>query len=149
MKTKVILFVIFFICLANITNAQPKQVKARSIISTNSSIKTYNERKGLEAMNKGELIELYKERIKLLVNILPNIALASKPGISMTDIGIPDTTDNRKALDSQIQNTNDFITNTAAFQSNFLPFSDKLNIINCILFYESTLKSLNVLNDTE
>lgn len=149
MKTKTILIVIFSIFIANITLAQPKQVKARSIISTNSSIKTYNERKGLEAMNKGELIELYKERVKLLVNILPNIALASKPGISMTDIGIPDTTDNRKALDSQIQNTNDFITNTAAFQSSFLPFSDKLNIINCILFYESTLKSLNVLNDTE
>ncbi len=149
MKIKTILSLVLFVFALNITFAQPKQVKARSIISTNSSIKTYNERKALESMNKGELIVLYKERVRLLINMLPNIALASKPGISMTDIGIPDSTENRKALDTQIQNTNDFLTNTEAFQTSFLPFSDKLNIINCILFYESTLKSLNVLNDTE
>lgn len=149
MKIKITIALLLLFCASNIALAQPKVIKARSIISTNSSIKTYNERKGLEAMNKGELIELYKERIKLLINILPNIALATKPGISMTDIGIPDTTENRKALDAQIQGTNDYITNTAAFQSSFLPFSDKSNIINCILFYESTLKALNVLGDTE
>ena len=100
-------------------------------------------------MNKGELIVLYKERVRLLINMLPNIALASKPGISMTDVGIPDNAENRKALDTQIQNTNDYLNNTEVFQTNFLSYSDKINIINCILFYETTLKALNVLNDTE
>ena len=129
--------------------AQPKAVKARSIISAGSSIKTYNERKALEGMLKGELIELYKERIKILVNILPNIALASKPGISLTDIGIPDTADNKKALEDHQLSSNEFLTNTVDFQTKMLPFSDKVNLINCILFYENTLKQLNVLNDTE
>ena len=149
MKIKTILATILFTLIMSVALAQPKSVKPRSIISTNSSIKTYNERKGLEAMNKGELIVLYKERVKLLINMLPNIALASKPGISMSDVGIPDTAETRKALEVQIQNTSDFVANTENFQTLFLPYSDKLNIINCILFYETTLKALNVLNDTE
>ncbi len=148
MKTKIILSGIL-LCLTTAVFAQPKPVKARSIISTNANIKTYNERKQLESMQKGELIALYQERIKLLVNILPNIALATKPGISMTDIGIPDNAENKKALDDHIQNTTDFLNNTVEFQSKMLPYSDKLNLINCILFYESTLKQLNVLNDSE
>lgn len=149
MKIKTILTVVFCIVIANAALAQPKSSKPRSIINTNSSIKTYHERKALETMNKGELISLYKERVRLLINMLPNIALASKPGLSMTDVGIPDSADNRKALDTQLQNTNDFLNNTDIFHTTFLSYSDKINIINCILFYETTLKALNVLNDTE
>jgi hypothetical protein len=100
-------------------------------------------------MLKGQLIELYSERVKILLNVLPNIALASKPGISLTDIGVPDTTDNKKALDDHILATNVFMTETAGFQGQMLAFSDKINLINCILFYENILKQLNVLNDTE
>lgn len=129
--------------------AQPKAVKARSIISAGSSIRTYNERKALEGMLKGELIELYKERVRILINILPNIALASKPGISLVDIGVPDTNENKKALEDHQLAANTFLTETVQFQTNMLAFSDKVNLINCILFYENVLKQLNVLNDTE
>jgi hypothetical protein len=149
MKNKTIVTILFLLAVATSSFAQPKPAKARSIISASASIKTYNERKSLEGMLKGELIELYKERIKILVSILPNIALATKPGISLTDLGIPDTPENKKALDDQILSTNEFLTNTIDFQTKMLPFSDKVNIINCILFYESTLKQLNVINDTE
>jgi hypothetical protein len=148
MKIKIILSVIL-LCSSTAVFAQPKPVKSKSIINTNANIKKYNERKELEGMNKGELISLYQERIKLLVNILPNIALATKPGISMADIGIPDSAENKKALEDHNQSTTDFLNNTIDFQSKMLPFSDKINLINCILFYESTLKQLNVLNDSE
>lgn len=149
MKNKIILVGVFFLISTTAVFAQPKTVRPKSIINITSSFKTYNERKALEGMLKGELIELYKERIKMLINILPNIALASKPGISLADIGIPDNADNKKALDDHIASTNEFLNNTVDFQSKMLPFSDKVILINCILFYENTLKQLNVLNDTE
>lgn len=149
MKNKIILIGVFFLISTTAAFAQPKTVKPRSIISITSSFKTYNERKALEGMLKGELIELYKERIKMLINILPNIALASKPGISLADIGVPDSAENKKALEDHTASTNEFLNNTIAFQSKMLSYSDKVVLINCILFYESTLKQLNVLNDTE
>jgi hypothetical protein len=142
MKSKIILIGAFLFLSANIVFAQPKG-KPRSIVSTTSNIKTYNDRKALEGMQKGELQELYMERIKILVNILPNIALATKPGITMSDIGIPDT------VDTQMTNTNNYTIATTDFHKKMLPYCDKLNLINCILFYENTLKQLNVLNDTE
>ena len=147
MKFKIIFFSAFLFLSANIVFAQKS--KPRSIVNTTSNIKTYNDRKVLEGMQKGELQELYMERIKILVNILPSIALASKPGITMSDIGIPDTVDSRKSLDNQIQNTSNYILATAEFHKKMLPYCDKLNLINCILFYENTLKQLNVINDTE
>ncbi|MEO0058762.1 MAG: hypothetical protein RLZZ312_409 [Bacteroidota bacterium] len=149
MKNTILFTIAFFLLSTTFSFAQPKAVKARSIISAGSSIRTYNERKSLEGMLKGQLIELYSERVKILLNVLPNIALASKPGISLTDIGVPDTTDNKKALDDHILATNVFMTETAGFQGQMLAFSDKINLINCILFYENILKQLNVLNDTE
>ena len=149
MKNKIILVGVFFLIATTAAFAQPKTVKPRSIISITSSFKTSNERKSLEGMLKGELIELYKERIKMLINILPNIALASKPGISLADIGVPDSAENKKALEDHTASTNEFLNNTIAFQSKMLSYSDKVVLINCILFYESTLKQLNVLNDTE
>lgn len=136
------------IFLSNNIYAQPK-TKPKSIINTNSSIKKYYDRKDLESLQKGELIELYMERMKVLINIMPNIGLASKPGITMSDLGIPDSSDNRKALDEQFQVTTEYLTPVIEFQKKMLPYSDKLTLINCILFYESTLKQINVLGESE
>lgn len=148
MKNKIILIGTFLL-LTTFAIAQPKAVKPRSIINVGASIKTYHERKILEGMLKGELIQLYKERITILINTLPNIALASKPGISLADIGVPDSAENRKSLEDHSVSTSEFTNNTIAFQDKMLSYSDKINIINCILFYESVMKQLNVLNDTE
>lgn len=137
-----IVFVLFGICM----HAQPKD-KPKSIITTTASIKTYYEKSQLETMQKGELISLYIERMKVLVSTLPYLALATKAGITMTDIGIPDSSDNRKFLDSQQENSANFQTTTTDFQSKMLPYSDKGTLITMILFYENILKELHVINE--
>jgi len=101
----------------------------------------------LDGMQKGQLLELYKERIKVLVNILPYIALTNKPGMTMTDVGIPDTAENNKALDAQQANTLEFVNATLDFQSLMTPYADKGNLVSSILYYESMLRELNQLNE--
>ncbi|MNY51616.1 hypothetical protein D3C86_1872230 [compost metagenome] len=94
-------------------------------------------------MQKGELVELYIERMKVIVKILPNIALATKPGVTMSDLGIPDDNDNRKALDLQTDATQTYLDITVNFLRKMLPYADKNQLVTMILFYEQTLKSLH------
>jgi hypothetical protein len=126
----------------SVTFSQNKNA-VKSIISSDASIKKYHDLDELKSMQKGELLELYTERIKVLVKTLPYIALATKAGITITDLGIPNDSDNRKIMDAQREGTNNYLETTVDFQKKMLPYSDKDNLIAAILFYENTLKSLH------
>ncbi len=144
MKKIIFLGLFLFIAIGN-ANAQAK--KPVSIISTGASVRKFHEKAELDGMQKGQLLELYKERIKVLVNILPYIALTHKPGMTMQDVGIPESPENSKALDVQKTNTNDFLNATIQFQSAMVPYADKGNLISSILYYENMLRELNQLNE--
>ena len=145
MKTKLLVFcAIFFLTLS--TNIF-SQDKPQGIISQKVAIKKYHDRDELKQMNKGELLDLYPERIEVIVKILPNIAFTNKPGVTIKDLGIPDTKEHRKALEENKEAASDYFDNTIEFQTKILPYSDKTNLIAAILFYEQTLKSLHTYNE--
>ena len=124
-----------------------KKKKEQSFITGKVAIAKYHDRDELEGKQKGELLDLYVERIEVIVKILPNIAFATKPGITMTSLGIPDTKDHRKALEENIEASDDYFKSTIEFQKKILPYSDRSNLISAILFYEETLKSLHTYNE--
>ncbi|WP_179344973.1 hypothetical protein [Winogradskyella ursingii] len=146
MNTKLTLLSAFFILMVSIGFAQKKN-ESQSIISGKVNISKYHSREALENMPKGELLVLYIERIEVIVNILPNIAFATKPGITMSTLGIPDTKENKKALEDNIEASTTYFDSTIEFQKKILPYSDTSDLISAILFYEETLKSLHTYND--
>lgn len=146
MKTKFTLLIIVFMLMSSISFAQKKN-EPKSIISGKVSISKYHDRDELEQMQKGELLVLYNERIEVIVNILPNIAFANKPGVTMASLGIPNTKEHRKALEDNKEATTNYFESTIEFQRKILPYSDKSNLISAILFYEETLKSLHTYNE--
>ena len=144
MKIKIILLSFSFFMLANIGFAQKGGQKS---IITQVSIKKYHEIDELERMKKGQLITLYIERIESLAKMLPYIAYSTKPGITMDDIGIPNTKDNNKALEEEHEAVRLFILETKKFQQTLLPYTDTSNLINAILFYEEIFKSIHQYGD--
>ncbi|WP_133524097.1 hypothetical protein [Flavobacterium sp. 245] len=147
MKSKI--FLLSFLCfMATVAVSAQAKNAPRSIISTTAIIRKYHDQKELSGMQKGELLELYIERIKVLVKTLPYIALVTKPGVTMSDLGIPDDAEHKKVLDGQAVGTTTFLDTTVEFQRKMMPYSDKGNLIAAILFYESTLKSLHEFNDS-
>jgi hypothetical protein len=124
-----------------------KNKAPKSIISLKVAIKKYHNKEDLDRMQKGQLLTLYVERIESLVKLMPYIAFATKPGITMSSLGIPNDKENRNALDDQIEATNDFLVSTSEFQRRILPYSDTDNLVSAILFYEETLKSLHEYSD--
>jgi len=142
MNRKIIFFSLGFLLLVNIGFAQKKN-EPKSIISDKVSITKYHDIEELERMQKGELLGLYIERIEVLIKTLPYIAFATKPGVTMTSLGIPDNKDNRNILDDEFEATDDYLKKSTEFQKTMLPYSDTSKLIAAILFYEETLKSLH------
>ncbi len=146
MKTKLTLFGTILLLMMSLSHAQKKE-DSESIISGKVSIAKYHSRGDLDKMSKGDLLTLYIERIEVIVNILPNIAFATKPGVTMESLGIPNTKDNKKALKENKEASDNYFESTIEFQKKILPYSDTNDLIAAILFYEETLKSLHTYND--
>jgi hypothetical protein len=146
MKTKSTLCIAIFLLMVNLTFAQKKE-KEVTIIDGKVNISKYHSFDQLDKMTKGELLKLYGERIQVIVNILPNIAFATKPGVTMASLGIPETKENKKALEINRDASVEYFDSTIEFQKKILPYSDTRDLIAAILFYEETLKSLHTYND--
>lgn len=149
MKSKTVILSIFLVVIFGSVNAQNKNSKApQSIISRTAIIQKYYDLKELNELNKGQLIVLYTERMKVLVKTLPYIALATRSGITMEDLGIPNDSQRKKDFENQEQAIANFIDSMVEFQTKIMPYSDKKNLITAILFYESTLKSWHELSES-
>ncbi|KAB1067306.1 hypothetical protein F6U93_12915 [Tamlana haliotis] len=145
MKIKLFLLVFCLSLVSSIGFAQKDG--AKSIISDKVKIKKYHTIDELERMPKGEVLALYRERNTVLTRILPYIALATKPGVTMVTIGIPTNSDNIKALDTQHEAADEYVNSTTFFLNEYLPYADTRNIISGILFYEEIMKSLHTFNE--
>ncbi|MEO5990789.1 MAG: hypothetical protein ABIP68_04060 [Ferruginibacter sp.] len=145
MKLKII-FLGAFLFSTGIIFSQNKKGPI-SIISSSAAIKKYHGLDELKRMQKGELLALYDERLQVLVRTLPYIALATKPGMTVSDLAIPLNSENKKAMEAQTEGTNAFLELTHDYQKKMMPYADKDNLISAIIFYENTMKSLHEFND--
>ena len=141
---KKLLLIIGIALIANFGHGQKKDKDAaQSIIKDEARISKYHNKEELENLSKGQLLDLYMERIETLTNLLPYIAFATKPGVTMSTLGIPNSKDNRKILEDQFDNTDDYLEKNKEFQKQILPYSDTNDLTSAILFYEEILKSLH------
>ncbi len=146
MKTKSTLFTIIFLFIISFGFAQKKKAPL-SIIDGKIGISKYHDYENLKNLPKGSLLTLYIERIEVIVKILPNIAFATKPGVTLGTLGIPTSKENVKALENNHEASASYFESTVEFQNKILPYSDTRDLIAAILFYENTLKSLHTYND--
>jgi hypothetical protein len=146
MKSKII-FISFTLLLVSTATFSQSKNAPQSIISRTAIIKKFYDKKELSELPKGALLELVVERVGVLTKTLPYIALATKPGITMIDFGIPYNSEYRKAFESQEENTKNYLEITTNYQKKILPYSDKDDLVKAILFYENILKSLHEFDD--
>ncbi|WP_281225605.1 hypothetical protein [Flavobacterium aquiphilum] len=142
------IFILSFISIIAVSNSNAQSLSmTTSIISPTAVIKKYYQKNELEQMKKGELVDLYIERINVVVNKIPFIALTNKRGVSISDLGIPSSSNNIKALETQQENIKTFLDGTEKFEKTAAPFADKADLIDSILYLESILKELKMIRD--
>lgn len=144
---KKIIFLSFLAIIAvNSVNAQSIGA-TKSLISTSAIVKKYHQKTELEEMKKGELIDLYIERINVVVNKITFIALTNKRGVSISDLGIPNDPNNIKVLENQQESIRTFLGETEKFEKTLAPFADKGDLIDAIIYLESMLKELKLIRE--
>lgn len=121
--------------------------RAKSIISTTASVKNFFDQTALQAMNKRALLDLYVERLRVITYTIPNIALTVKPGVTLEDLGVPMEEKNTLALQKYQDATSAYIANGEAFINLMMPYADKTEIIQGILFYDNIIKSIKTAKD--
>ena len=133
MKLNYLKAAVVFLFVVSVSNAQ-KAPTGKPIINIRGI--SFHLSKDLEGMQKGELKDLYLERVKIIANILPYIAITTKPGVSLKELGIPVSEENTKAIDKESEQRTAYLNTQTDFLNILVPYSDKSSIVNGILFYE-------------
>ncbi len=109
-------------------------------VSANAVLKKTHTKEELEVMSKLELTTIYQERIGIITEVLPYLALHSKPGATLSDMSIPQTSANTSHLEKEVKNKQEYISSVNETLVDIIPYADKQNIIWSILFFEDIIK---------
>ncbi|MFN3404052.1 MAG: hypothetical protein ACK40G_08150 [Cytophagaceae bacterium] len=115
-------------------------VKVTSYVSENAKITKFHTVEELKQMGKIELTAVYMERVAVITEILPYVALHYKPGAPLKEMGIPETPANIEHMEKEVKNKDNYLAAVKDSLDDIIPYADKTNIIWSILFFEEILK---------
>jgi hypothetical protein len=117
------------------------------LVNKDAFITKYHTIDELNAMSKGDLILLYKERIKVINSLLPYSALSTKPGTTLKDLGIPENSTNASLVEKEDKTGGEFNQAINNNLDNLIAYADKSEIIWSVLFFEEIIRKLSLGKD--
>ncbi len=120
------------------------QTKKNILFDQSTLITKFHTIDELENLKKGELVKLYIERANEIITVLPYIALTNEADVSLSDIGIKESSDNLKLLKKHHETTTDAFESTSNLITELIPYADTEKIIWSILYYEEMIKKIRV-----
>ena len=112
-------------------------------VTATAKIDKYHNEVDLEKLGKLELTDLYLERVSVVTELVPYLALHKNPaGASLADLGIPETKTNISHLEKEVKNKEAYMQTVRSTLHDIVPYADKRNIIWCILFLEEMIHKI-------
>lgn len=112
-------------------------------VAKTSTITKFHTQVELEKYGKLELTTLYMERVLVLTDMLPYLALSPKPaGATLKDMGVPSTKSNVAHLEKEVKSKEIYVSHLKETLHDVTPYADKQKIIWCILFLEQTIHNV-------
>jgi hypothetical protein len=109
-------------------------------VSPDAKLNKIHTQEELEKLGKIELTNIYKERISILTEIIPYVALHPKPGATLTEMGIPQTPENLSHLEKEVKNKAAYASSVNDTLDDIIPYADKKNIVWSIMFFERMIQ---------
>lgn len=113
---------------------------ASTYVSADAKVKKFHTKEELERMGKLDLTDLYMERVSILTELVPYIALHTKPGATLREMGIPETKLNLEHLDKEVKNKGVYLDAVKQTLDDIIPYADTKNIVWSILFFEEMIR---------
>jgi hypothetical protein len=139
---RICLLIALTISVSQIVFAQNEKSKGSSMtyINAGAKISKYHTEEELKQLGKLELTQLYMERVAVITEVIPYLALHTKPGATLKEMGIPETELNKEHLEKEVKNKATYLTAVKNTLDDIIPYADKSNIIWSILFSEEIIK---------
>jgi CDP-glycerol glycerophosphotransferase (TagB/SpsB family) len=129
-----------FIGAAAFGQKAPQQGTPLTYVSPSAKVQKYHTKEELEKMNKLDLTVLYMERVSVITELVPYLALHTKPGATLREMGLPETKPNLEHLEKEVKNKATYLDAVKATLDDIIPYADTKNIVWSILFFESMIK---------
>lgn len=137
MKT---LFLFTSILLTAIAGYAQKGSTQATYVSPTAKIEKFYTMDELKQLGKIELTNIYMERVVVVTEIIPYIALHTKPGATLKEMGIPETPANIEHVEKEVKNKGVYLSAVKNTLDDIIPYADKGNIIWAIMFMEDIIK---------
>jgi hypothetical protein len=138
---KNLLLILLTIAISDFAFAQKdKTITPMTYVNANAKISKYHTEEELKAMGKIELTQLYMARVSVITEIVPYLALHTKPGATLKEMGIPETSLNKDHMEKEVKNKGVYLAAVQNTLDDIIPYADKGNIIWSILFFEDFIK---------
>ncbi len=129
------------LCSISIGNAQTKK---NTFFEQHSLINKFHTIDELEALKKGDLVNLYLERTKEILIVIPYLSLSNEPNVTLHDIGIKENSHNLKVLEKHHKSNQAAYQSTRDMVTEFIPYADTDKIIWAILYFEEIIKKTRI-----
>jgi hypothetical protein len=140
MKTNFVLLFIAFTMSNFAFGQKDKSGTPITYVNSNAKITKYHTEEELKTLGKIELTQLYMARVSVITEIVPYLALHTKPGATLKEMGIPETTLNKEHMEKEVKNKATYLVAVQNTLDDIIPYADKGNIIWSILFFEEFIK---------
>lgn len=137
-KLSFIVFLVSFFTIGN-TFAQKGGATTLTYVNADAILKKTYTKDELDVLGKLELTAIYQERIAIITEVLPYLALHSKPGATLADMSIPQTPANISHLEKEVKNKKEYVSSVNETLVDIIPYADKQNIIWSILFFQDII----------
>jgi hypothetical protein len=138
---KNLLLVLLTFTISNFAFGQKdKNSTPMTYVNTNAKISKFHTEEELKQMGKIELTQLYMDRVSVITEIVPYLALHTKPGATLKEMGIPETQLNKDHMEREVKNKANYLSAVQNTLDDIIPYADKGNIIWSILFFEDFIK---------
>ncbi len=109
-------------------------------VSKTAVISKYHNEVELENVGKLELTQLYIERVRVLTEVMPYMALSTHAaGEDLQKLGVPKTKENVSDLLREVKSKEEYLNTLDITLQDVVPYSDKDKIIWSILFMEDII----------
>lgn len=98
----------------------------------------------LQELKKGDLLKLYKDRVREIVTVLPFIAITHEADVRLSDVGIKEDSDHIKILKKSTDAAMESLEVTSESIEDLVAYADTEKIIWTILFYEEMIKKMRI-----
>lgn len=122
------------------------QLKTKDVelVSVTAKIAKFHTIDELNKMTKATLIQLYKERFRVAVLLMPYSGLTTKPGTTLDALGIPVTSDNKNMIEKEDKAGKEYHEIIDKNLNFFIAYADKSNIVWSIVMYEDIIRKINL-----